>query len=192
MSKWCEWTSEWTLGRILDDPILPFLAALKTLFVSYVKYHNKKEKLFRYKQCCPLQIMLTSHSAKGCINSFQRKVSRKRATNWGTVPVSHLKWSGKNDIYVSVEKMKIRLRWNAGKAPEMGRKSTKMGKKQILRQIFFAFPTYVCVWGGREQHLSYSIIMVVHTPTLWSNQLPSKMVLTGAGNEKTRICDACF
>ena len=45
------------------------------------------------------------------------------------MPVSHLKRSGKNDNDESVGKMKIWFKRNAGKAPEMGRKSTKSKEK---------------------------------------------------------------
>ena len=34
------------IGRILDERILPFVAALKRLFLSYKKYLNLKEKSF--------------------------------------------------------------------------------------------------------------------------------------------------
>ena len=63
----------WWVGRILDDPNLPFVAAFQRLFLSYIKYHIQKEKLFAYDLGCPLQIMLTSHTAKGFINSFQKQ-----------------------------------------------------------------------------------------------------------------------
>ena len=58
---------------VLDEQILPFVAAVKRLFLSYIKNSSQKEKSFGCNLDCPLQIMLTYHSAKGFINFFQKQ-----------------------------------------------------------------------------------------------------------------------
>ena len=63
---------------------------------------------------------------------FKKKISLcswKTAMNWGTAPVNHWKCSGRNNINVSVGKLKIWLKRNAGKAPEMGRKPKRNWNK---------------------------------------------------------------
>ena len=47
---------------VFVGPALRFVKAVKRLFLSYIKYHNQKEKSFGYKLDCPLHIMLTSLS----------------------------------------------------------------------------------------------------------------------------------
>ena len=53
--------------------MLRFVEAVKRLFLSYIKYHNQKEKSSGYDLDCPLHIMLTSHSAEGFINFFEKQ-----------------------------------------------------------------------------------------------------------------------
>ena len=61
MSEWCEQMSERAIGRILDEQILRFVEAVKRLFLSYIKYHNQKEKLFGYDLDCPLHGPMAVH-----------------------------------------------------------------------------------------------------------------------------------
>ena len=97
----------------------------RTTYKAYL--YNHKGLRLQEQQAWHPPSLRSRPLSQGLYQYFpQEKISFKRATNWDTVPVSHLKWSGKNDIDLSVKKMKIWFKTNAGKAPEMGRKSTKI------------------------------------------------------------------